>query len=356
MDRMTGRSSRRRPSTVVDADAARCARATVVAQVYVDDKVKDYIVDVVFATREPGRRPASRTSRRSSSTAPRPRASICLNLAARAHAFLRHRGYVTPEDVKAIGLDVLRHRVVAHLRGRGRGGHRRARRPPRLRARRGAVRHAGTRAGRTAHAPQRAPRSSSAASRSPPRALANEQLAGQYHSVFKGRGMAFPEVRPYQPGDDVRAIDWNVSARMNEPFVKVFAEEREMTVMLLVDLSASERFGTRAGDQGRVAAEVGALLAFSAIRNNDRVGPHPLHRRVESSSPRTRARSTCCGSSARSSGYEPRVRAAPTSSGMLETLSGGARRRSVAFVVSDFFAAATSARSPWPPPSTTSSR
>src|SRR5262245_40549488 len=93
--------------------------------------------------------------------------------------------------------------------------------------------------------------------------LVNQQLAGQYHSVFKGRGMAFSEVRPYQPGDDVRAIDWNVSARMNEPFVKLFVEEREMTVMLLVDMSASGRFGSLAQSKREIAAEVAALVAFS---------------------------------------------------------------------------------------------
>src|SRR5579862_5550533 len=102
--------------------------------------------------------------------------------------------------------------------------------------------------------------------------LANEQLSGTYSSSFKGQGLAFREVRPYQPGDDVRVIDWNVSARMNETFVKVFVEEREMTVMLVVDLSASEHFGTKRASKARVAAEIAALCAFSAIKNNDRVG------------------------------------------------------------------------------------
>src|SRR5580693_5773847 len=111
--------------------------------------------------------------------------------------------------------------------------------------------------------------------------LANEQLSGTYSSSFKGQGLAFREVRPYQPGDDVRTVDWNVSARMNEAFVKVFVEEREMTVMLLVDLSASERFGTRRAPKLRVASEVAALLAFSAIRNNDRVGLIVATDRVE---------------------------------------------------------------------------
>src|SRR5450432_4912911 len=91
--------------------------------------------------------------------------------------------------------------------------------------------------------------------------LANEQLSGTYSSSFKGQGLAFREVRPYQPGDDVRSIDWNVSARMNDTFVKVFVEEREMTVMLVVDLSASGKFGTRGASKARIAAEVGALCA-----------------------------------------------------------------------------------------------
>jgi len=100
----------------------------------------------------------------------------------------------------------------------------------------------------------------------------NEQLAGQYHSVFKGRGMSFDEVRPYQPGDEIRFIDWNVTARSNEPFVKRFVEERELTVMLLVDASASLRFGSNLQLKREVAAELAALLAFSATKNNDRVG------------------------------------------------------------------------------------
>ncbi len=100
----------------------------------------------------------------------------------------------------------------------------------------------------------------------------NDQLAGQYHSVFKGRGMSFDEVRPYQPGDEIRFIDWNVTARSNEPFVKRFVEERELTVMLLVDASASLRFGSNLQLKREVAAELAALLAFSATKNNDRVG------------------------------------------------------------------------------------
>ncbi|HEV2208730.1 MAG TPA: DUF58 domain-containing protein [Verrucomicrobiae bacterium] len=102
--------------------------------------------------------------------------------------------------------------------------------------------------------------------------LVSESLAGQYHSVFKGQGMNFDEVREYQPGDEVRSIDWNVTARMNHPFIKKFVEERELTLMLLVDVSGSGLFGSRAQSKRELAAEIASVLAFSAIRNNDKVG------------------------------------------------------------------------------------
>lgn len=102
--------------------------------------------------------------------------------------------------------------------------------------------------------------------------LSRQLFSGEYHSAFKGRGMAFSEVREYQYGDDVRSIDWNVTARLNHPYVKIFEEEREMTVMLLVDVSGSNRFGTRQQSKQELAAEVAATLAFSAIANNDKVG------------------------------------------------------------------------------------
>src|SRR5438445_4510439 len=95
-------------------------------------------------------------------------------------------------------------------------------------------------------------------------------LGGEYHSVFKGTGIAFEEVCEYQPGDDIRAIDWNVTARMGHPFVKRFIEERELTVVLMVDVSASHEFGTRVQHKREVAAELAAILAFSAVANNDK--------------------------------------------------------------------------------------
>ena len=104
------------------------------------------------------------------------------------------------------------------------------------------------------------------------RALSHNIFAGEYHSQFKGRGMAFSEVREYQPGDDVRSIDWNVTARMGKPYIKVFEEERELTVMLLVDVSGSRNFGTQSQYKRDTIAEVAATLAFSTIENNDKVG------------------------------------------------------------------------------------
>ena len=104
------------------------------------------------------------------------------------------------------------------------------------------------------------------------RALTNNIFAGEYHSAFKGRGMSFAEVREYQPGDDVRDIDWNVTARMNRPYIKVFEEERELTLMLLIDLSASQMFGTRERTQRDLITEIAATLAFSAMQNNDKIG------------------------------------------------------------------------------------
>lgn len=181
--------------------------------------------------------------------------------------------------------------------------------------------------------------------------LANEQLSGTYKSSFKGQGIVFREVRPYQPGDDVRTIDWNVSARTHDTFVKVFVEEREMTVMLAVDLSASERFGTRRAPKARVASEVAALLAFSAIKNGDRVGLILSTSKVERIVPPKKGEKHVMRVVREILGFEPPhapggrdldVEVAPVLGaqtdlrGTLEALTSVARRRSVAFVVSDF--------------------
>ena len=113
------------------------------------------------------------------------------------------------------------------------------------------------------------------------RGLSNNIFAGEYHSAFKGRGMAFSEVREYQYGDDIRDIDWNVTARFNRPFVKVFEEERELTVMLVIDVSGSLSFGTVSQTKREMVAEIAATLAFSAIQNNDKIGVIFFSDRIE---------------------------------------------------------------------------
>jgi len=167
--------------------------------------------------------------------------------------------------------------------------------------------------------------------------LVNDQLAGAYHSVFKGRGMAFSEVREYQPGDDVRLIDWNVTARMNSAYVKLFVEEREMTVMLLVDMSGSGRFGTRHQRKQELAAEMAALLAFSAIKNNDRVGLIVFTDRVEKFIPPKKGKKHVLRVIEEILTFEPSSRRTDLGVG-LEFLGRVARRQSIAFLISDFVA------------------
>lgn len=166
--------------------------------------------------------------------------------------------------------------------------------------------------------------------------LANDQLAGSYTSGFKGQGLAFREVRQYQPGDDIRAIDWNVSARMDETYIKVFVEEREMTVMLAVDISRSETFGTQASNKARLAAEVGALCAFSAIKNNDRVGLILFSDQVEKIVPPQKGQKHAMRVIREILSAEPKGRGTSLSAG-LHTLAKVSDRRSVAFLLSDFF-------------------
>jgi uncharacterized protein (DUF58 family) len=165
--------------------------------------------------------------------------------------------------------------------------------------------------------------------------LVNQQLAGHYQSVFKGRGMAFSEVRQYQAGDDVRFIDWNVSARMNEPYVKLFTEEREMTVVLLVDMSASGLFGSLSQSKREVAAEVAALVAFSAIKNNDRVGLIIFTDRVERFVPPKKGKKHVLRVISEILTYQPDSPRTDLRSA-LDYLGKIAHRRAVAFLVSDF--------------------
>ena len=166
---------------------------------------------------------------------------------------------------------------------------------------------------------------------------AQNLLAGAYHSVFKGLGMAFSEVRKYQPGDDVRMIDWNVTARMDDAYVKLFTEEREMTVMLLVDASGSEGFGSREQKKREVAAELAAVLAFSAIKNNDRIGLVIFTDKVERLVPAKKGRKHVLAIVSEILTFEPSSKKTDLRP-PLELLVRMMRRRAVAFLVSDFVA------------------
>lgn len=167
------------------------------------------------------------------------------------------------------------------------------------------------------------------------RQVVSALLAGQYHSVFKGRGMAFSEVRPYQPGDDVRSIDWNVTARTNSPHIKVFTEERELTVVLLVDVSASEEFGSRGTRKSEMAAEVAAQIAFSAIANNDRVGLILFSDRVEKVIPPKKGRKHVLRLVSDILSFRPEGRGTDMAAA-LGWLNRVTKRHTVAFLVSDF--------------------
>ena len=167
------------------------------------------------------------------------------------------------------------------------------------------------------------------------RGLVNEVFSGEYHSVFKGRGMSFAEVREYQYGDDIRSIDWNVTARTGSPFVKIFEEERELTVMLLVDVSASGDFGTRERLKSEVAVEICALLAFSAIKNNDKVGLIVFSDHVEKFVPPRKGRRHVLRVLRELLFHRPQGRGTDIANA-LEYLAHVQRKRAVAFLVSDF--------------------
>ncbi len=167
------------------------------------------------------------------------------------------------------------------------------------------------------------------------RGIVNQVFSGEYHSVFKGRGMEFSEVREYQYGDDVRTIDWNVSARFNHPFIKVFEEERELTVMLLVDFSGSGSFGSATALKSEIAAEICAVLAFSAIKNNDKVGLLLFTDRIEKFVPPKKGRAHILRIireliSFRPEGSRTNLREA------LEYFNHVTKKRSIAFILSDF--------------------
>ena len=169
------------------------------------------------------------------------------------------------------------------------------------------------------------------------RGLSSNIFAGQYHSAFKGRGMAFSEVREYQVGDDVRDIDWNVTARFRRPFVKVFEEERELTVMLLIDVSGSLDIGTTERTKREMATEMAAILAFSAIQNNDKIGVIFFSDRIEKYIPPKKGRKHILYIIHEMLDFKPESKRTNVAAA-IEYLTRVMKRRCIAFVVSDFYA------------------
>ena len=167
------------------------------------------------------------------------------------------------------------------------------------------------------------------------RGLSHQIFAGEYHSAFKGRGMAFSEVREYRYGDDVRNIDWNVTARFNQPYIKVFEEERELTVMLLVDVSGSRLFGTELLTKKNVMTEVAAILAFSAIQNNDKIGVILFSDRVEQFIPPKKGRKHILRIIWELMSFQPTGKQTDVG-GALRYLTNAIRKRCTTFLLSDF--------------------
>ncbi|MCK9281108.1 MAG: DUF58 domain-containing protein [Melioribacteraceae bacterium] len=167
------------------------------------------------------------------------------------------------------------------------------------------------------------------------KALVNDIFSGEYHSVFKGRGMAFSEVREYQPGDDIRSIDWNVTARFGHPFVKIFEEERELTVMLIVDMSSSMGFGSVHKTKQQIAAELSGVLAFSALQNNDKVGLILFTDKIEKFVPPRKGKSHVLRIIREVLTFEPQAKQTNIKTA-LEFFNHAIKKKCIAFLVSDF--------------------
>jgi uncharacterized protein (DUF58 family) len=167
------------------------------------------------------------------------------------------------------------------------------------------------------------------------RGLSNQIFSGEYHSAFKGRGMAFSEVREYQFGDDIRSIDWNVTARFNSPYVKIFEEERELTVMLLVDMSGSRDFGTREKLKRNLITELCAVLSFSAIQNNDKVGVIFFTDQIEKFIPPKKGKSHILRIIRELIEFTPEHKGTDIAEG-LRYFTSVIKKRSIAFLISDF--------------------
>lgn len=168
------------------------------------------------------------------------------------------------------------------------------------------------------------------------RKLSQNIFSGQYHSVFKGKGIAFSEVREYQIGDDVRLIDWNVTARFNHPFVKVFEEERELTLILLIDASGSQSFGTKGTFKRDLIAEISAVLSFSALQNNDKIGAILFSSEVERFIPPKKGRTHVLAIVRELLNFEPKLKTTNIANA-LRFVFNSIKKKAIIFIISDFF-------------------
>ncbi|HMK07082.1 MAG TPA: DUF58 domain-containing protein, partial [Flavobacterium sp.] len=169
------------------------------------------------------------------------------------------------------------------------------------------------------------------------RRLSDHIFSGEYHTSFKGRGMTFSEVRPYQYGDDIRAIDWNVTARYNEAHIKVFEEERELTMMLMVDISGSENFGTKSQFKKDIVTEIAATMAFSATQNNDKIGLILFSNQIELYIPPKKGRSHVLRIIRELIEFQPQSHKTDIAQA-LKFLSGTQKKKAIVFIISDFMA------------------
>ena len=294
----------------------------VVREVYLDEKIERYIVDIVFATRFPAEAGLPNLASMISFGAS-PRASINLALAARAYAFIKRRGYVIPEDIRAVCHDVMRHRIGLSYEAE-------ANNLTSEEVISEILNKVEVPYMETSELLKKVRRIEIKT-----RGLSRNIFAGQYHSAFKGRGMAFSEVREYQYGDDIRDIDWNVTARYVRPYVKVFEEERELTVMLLIDVSGSRDFGSVNVMKKEVITEIAATLAFSAIQNNDKIGVVFFSDKIEKFIPPQKGKKHILYIIRELIDFHPEETRTDISQ-VLKYLTNAIKKRCTAFLISDF--------------------
>ena len=291
----------------------------VVEDVYMDEKIEKYIIDIIFATREPAEYNLQKLQNLIAYGGS-PRASISLAKAARAYAFIRPRGRARRLPRRAAPP----HRP--DLRGRGREHHHRG-----DHHRHSQQRNRTLTMQETENDILKRVRKIEIKTRG----LSNEIFAGKYHTAFRGRGMSFSEVREYRAGDDVRDIDWNVTARSRKPHIKVYEEERELTMMLLVDVSASRMFGSTDRLKKNIITEIAAVLAFSAAQNNDKVGCIFFSDRVEKFIPPKKGRSHILMIIRELIGFRPES-AGTKLSEPVRFLTNVNKKRCTTFILSDF--------------------